>query len=383
MTAARVSAALAAVDPDARWRVGVVAKRTYLVRGGRLVEAPEQVGLVEAPVLGDDGLQLAHDTDLMLRRRMVDVVVQGHVYPHDDSRRCVVDLQVGALRRAIVVTGDRRLELDRRGQLRFTPPELFERMPLGWDRAYGGHDAAALAAHGDPTEQLRRAAGVDDGPNFGLYAYPRNPAGRGYLVEITDDALSRCRLPNLEDPGFLLDPTRMVYGNSLAWPGGPPPASTTWLPYSFFPRMTLLGFPPPMFDVEAFPPAGFHEVRAGLLPARSLDDDTHVATLHDLRGAQGSAPGMRAAQVQPGDLVELTNVHPRSAAWRFSLAVRPPKMMIRIDGEAHQPLDPAIRTVLLQPDLDRVCLVWVGEMATDLPLTPEQLSSVQHAVLWG
>ncbi|XXT18520.1 DUF2169 domain-containing protein [Sorangium sp. So ce429] len=379
---ARISAVLTAIDPRARWTIGVVAKRTYVVEAGKLTEAPEQVGLVDSPVLSDDGLLLLHDTDLMLRRSMVDVVLNGHAYPHDNGHQCRVEIRVGELRRAIQVYGDRRVERDGSGHVRFTPPQRFERISLGWERAYGGYDAAALEAYGDPTAELRREANIDPGPHFGLYAYPRNPAGRGYLVELTSRAMELCRLPNLEEPTRPLRPDELVYGNSLAWPGGPPPTSTMWLPYSFFPRMTLLGFPPPLFDQVRFPPKDFHEVQLDLVPARSLAEDTHVATTHDLRGAQGAAPGMRAAAMAPGAPVELINAHPRSAAWRFPLAVKPPKMVIRLGTDAPQELGAILRTLLIEPDADRVSVVWVGESSIGLPLSPNQLAAIQHAVLW-
>jgi hypothetical protein len=383
MTDARVTAVLLAADPEARWRIGVVGKRTYSVMDGCLVEAPQQVALVEAPTLAEDGLQLGHDTDLILRKSMVDVVVLGHVYPHESHHRCTASVRVGALHRTMVATGDRRLERDAHGRVRFTPPAAFERISLTWDRAYGGHDAAALAAHGDPTETLRREAGLDPGPNFGLYAYPRNPAGRGYLVELSDAAIETCRLPNLEDPSYLLTPERLVYGNSLAWPGGPVPVSMSWLPYSFFPRMTLLGFLPPLFDNVAFPAREFPEVRAGVLEERSLAENVPAALLYDPSATQGSAPGMRVAQVRVGDMVELVGLHPRIARWRFSLAVRPPRMLIQLQGDPPQELHASIRTVLLEPDHDRVCLVWVGELPIMKPLTPEQMMLVPHAVLWS
>lgn len=382
MTAARVSAVLTAVDPQAQWILGVVAKRTYGVANGQLTEASAQIGLFEQPVLAEDQLTFEHDTDLMLRKREVDVVITGHAYPHENDRRSTVEIRVGAFRRTLQVTGDRRIELDSQGRARFSPPERFERVSLGWERAYGGHDAAALETYGDPTERLRREAGIDDGPAFGLYAYPRNPAGRGYLVELTERAIELCRLPNLEDPARLLTPERVVYGNSLGWPGGPPPASTAWLPYSFFPRMTLLGFPAPPFDAEAYPIERFDEVRTGLIPERSLADDTHVATLHDLRAAQSSAPGMRMEAIAPGTPVTITHAHPQHASWSFALPRQPPKMMLRLANEAPREVRPAIRTLLIEPDEDRVCLVWVGEAAIDRPLMPEALAAVQHAVIW-
>jgi uncharacterized protein DUF2169 len=379
----RLSAVLTAVDPAARWRVGVVTKRTYLEAEGRLTEAAEQVALVEAPRLADDGVALAEDSDLMLRKAQVDVVVRGHAYSHQGERQLRVGIRIGtSFARAIQVWGDRRVERDHDGVLRFSYPRPFERIPLGWERAYGGHDAAALKAHGDPTEELRKEAGVDLGPAFGLYAYPRNRVGRGYLVEITDEALASCLLPNLEDPDHPLTPDGLVYGNSLAWPDGPPPASTDWLPYSFFPRMTLLGFPSPMFDEERFPPSVFHEVRAGLIDAKALAEDAHVAAFYDLRGAQGSAPGMRAASVLPGDAVTLTNCHPRAQSWQFTLTVRPPLVMLQLPGKPEVMPEPVIRTVLIQPDEGRVCLVWVAEIPVDWPVTPDELATVRHAVIW-
>jgi len=174
----RVSAVLTALDPEARWRLGIVAKRTYQVVAGRVVASPEQLPLTEEPTLASDGVTLQADTDLWLRRGQVDVVIVGHAYPHESATASKIDLKVGALERRILVFGERRIE--RSGSaLRITPPRRFERVSLGWESAYGGVDEAALKAHGDPTEPLRREAGIGDDPRFGLYSYPRNPAGRG------------------------------------------------------------------------------------------------------------------------------------------------------------------------------------------------------------
>jgi hypothetical protein len=382
MSEPRVSIALTVPDPEGRWRLGVVAKRTYLVRDKRLIEAPEQVSLVEGPLPDPSGLALLHDTDLILRKPAADVVVLGHVYPHEGERECALKVRVGQSTREIRVFGDRRIGLDHLGRARFSSPEPFEKLPLGWERAYGGYDAAALEAYGDPTVELREKAGVDAGPHFGLYAYPRNPAGRGYLVELSARALELTQLPNFEDPATLLRPDALVYGNSLAWPAYPVPASTAWLPYSFFPRSLLLGFAPPLFDSERFPPESFHEVRAGLIAPRTLHDDAHIATLYHANAAQGSAPGLRFPSIEPGETLELSNLHPRGRVWQFNLPAAAPLILTRIKDEAPVTVQASIRTLVIEPDLDRVAIVWVAERPIQTPLTPEQLAAVHHAVSW-
>lgn len=382
MSEGRTSALSVATDPQGRWVLGVVGKRTYSVEHGVLVPAEQQLALVEVPLLARDGLLLVHDCDLVLRRAQCDVVLAGHVYPYDGDRHSGLTLRVGSLFRRIAVFGDRRVALDALGRPVFSSPEPFERIPLGWEHAYGGYDAAALEAYGDPSDDLRREAGMPLTPETGFYAYPRNPVGRGYLVELSPAGVARCMLPNLEDPEHLLTPDTLVYGNSLGWPEGPPPAGTGWMPHAFFPRMTLLGLPPPAYDDERFPPESFWEVRMGLLPARSLDPTTHVAALFDLRGAQSSAPGMRVDTLLPGDPVELTHAHPRQARWTFALPPQPPRMVYRLPGGDPQPLIPQMRTVVLEPDLDRVSIVWVAEAPLSLLPTPEQLDATQHAVLW-
>jgi len=380
----RVSMALAAVDPDKRWRVGVVAKRTYAVVGDTVIAAPKQIPLAERPALAEDGLTLAHDLDVVLRKPFTDVVVLGHAYPHDGTRKGRAIVRLGQRKRTIRVFGERRLERSSDGlSLVFSPPERFEKISLGWASAYGGYDAAALEAYGDPTVDLRKQAGASTAPEFGLYAYPRNPAGKGYLVEVTPKALELCRLPQLEDPRHLLVPDAMVAGNSLAWPAGPPPASTAFLPHAFFPRLTLLGIPAPLYDFERFPASSFLEVEAGLIDGRSLAEDAHVATLFDRRGLQSSAPGLRWKAVAPGVEIELRGVHPREASWTFRLDARPPSMYLRVGAQRPAKLVPAIKTMVIEPDADRLSVLWVGEAPLDAPFLPAELEKMQHAVKWS
>jgi len=203
------------------------------------------------------------------------------------------------------------------------------------------------------------------------------------LVELTPKALATCRLPLVEDPRFLLAPEGLVAGNSFAWPAGPPPASMAFLPHAFFPRMTLLGMPAPLYDFVRFPVDKFFEVTAGLINASSLAEEAHVATLFDLRCLQGAAPGLRWEAPPPGSEVELRNIHPHHASWRFRLNARVPQMFVRVAANNPVVLSPVIKTIVVEPDKDRVALVWVGEAPLDIPMDPANLDKLQHAVVWS
>lgn len=377
----RTSAVLAGLHRDGGFVFGVVAKRTYLVAGGKCHEAPEQVPLVEEPRLAADEGMLEHDTDLVLQREQADIVVQGHAYS-PGSGSFTSRIKVGGFTRELAVFGDRRLERTSRG-LRFTSPAPCDRIPLSWESAYGGVDHVALREHGDPMAELVKEAGLLADPRFGLYGYPRNPMGKGYLLEPTAEAIDACRLPNLEEPRQLLRPDTIVRGHFMRWPTGPLVAATGWLSHNFFPRTVQLSLPPAPYNDEEVGPRDFIEVRAGLVRPESVLHQTPVQERLDHRAVQSSAVGMRAEDIPPKAKVELIHLHPRESRWRFRLPCQSPRMAYRLHGEPPAELEPRIRTVLLEPDRDRVTLVWVGEQRLNFPLTPEQLSDLRHGVVWG
>jgi len=76
--------------------------------------------------------------DAMVRTR-AQFLVAGAAFPHGtDGRSCAVAAQVGTLRKTLVVHGDRFWDGDRPGAA-----AEFARMPLRWDRAFGGPAFAA------------------------------------------------------------------------------------------------------------------------------------------------------------------------------------------------------------------------------------------------
>ena len=381
VTAVRVGA-----DPDGKgWRLGVIGKRTYAVARGRCELAPAQVPLVEEPLYDEGRAVLVHDADVLLNRRETDVVIDGHVYPTNGRTPFDFGVQVGDFLRLARAFGPRRVAPDPvSGRPRFSAPAAMEKIPLGWESAYGGVDQAARAEMGDPFEEALAGAGVEPDARFGLFAYPRNPVGRGYLIEPTAAAFEACELPLIEDPGSMLTPDTLVRRDFVCWPEGPAVAGFGWLSYGYFPRSALLGAPPLIYDGERIPPTGFHEVRGGEIHAAAVRPDRPIVERLGIGAAQAAAVGMRAAAVAPGEVVTLQGMHPREPRWSFRLPAEAPRMHVRFAGE--KPIElraPAIRTVYLQPDLDRLTLVWTAELLVPAAPGPKRLEGLEHAVLWN
>lgn len=378
----RLSAALAGFHVDGGWLFGVVAKRTYLVTNGRCHPHPEQVPLVEEVELSDDDRQLEHDCDVVLQRKQADIVVLGHAYPHGGRAVFEATITVGDFVRRIGVFGDRRVSRGHDGHLQFSPPAGFEKMPLTWDRAYGGIDDAARRDIGDPFLEFMAEKGETPDPAWGLFSYPRNPAGRGYLTEDTPAGIEECRLPNLEMMEALLSPQTLVRKDFMYWPSGPPVAGTGWLHHSYFPRSVHFGHPPRVYHDGKIRPRDFFEVRAGWVKGEAMLLRATAMARLDPRAAQQSAMGMRHPTIDPGATVELCNLHPREPKWRFELPDEVPRMAFKLPEAPAANLRPAIRTLLLEPDLDRVTVVWAGETQVPLPVTPKKMDTLQHGVIW-
>lgn len=152
-----------------------------------------------------------------------DVVLRGHAIAPE------VAIRVGPLTHRLRVSGDRTWEKGWFG-IRASEAAPWERMPLTWERAFGGGDGDAIEA--------------------------RNPLGCGFRGRGSAfrDGL---RLPNLEHPGHPL----------RRWGQAPPPAGC--------------GFTMPAFahrrDRDAFDPAGANAAAPELIAGAGLRGDEAVA----------------------------------------------------------------------------------------------------------
>lgn len=305
---------IAHVDAAGREVLVVLVKATLLVdTSGRLTPASEQAPLQLADAFhGEPGTSsVRYESDLAPEKPGTDIVVLGHAYPPGRRESEVhVSVRVGPVRATIAVFGDRTWA-------RPGAPAPFDRMPLVYERAFGGRDESADSPQDHEVE-------------------PRNPVGRGLCARRSRLDLARTPMPNLEDPARLLRSPedrpvpvglgflgrswqpRLGYAGTAAAaspaPSAPPPAPGPFLPPGFDPR--------------------YHQ---GAHPRL-------VATPH-LRGAE------------PVELVHLSPFGPQ----RFSLPPSAPRAAVTV-GPDVRPLPLALDTVVLEPDDLRATLVYRGAM---------------------
>ena len=346
------------LGPDGRPLLSVLARRTYRIDNKGTLEplgeaTPLVVDALPDPTAPD---LLAADTDLWPFKPQTDIVVLGHAYGEEPSFRAAIT--IGNHRTSFQIFGERRAGRKASGEIEFTAPAPLRdgRVPLSPLFAYGGRDAASEAEAGNPLEPLRGEFVADiDMTALSPFLYPRNPWGRGYVVRATDAAVGAALLPQIEDPHDLLTPARLVAERPARWPLMPLPVGCGWLPYGAFVRLACLRLVP-LGERPAKPIA---EVVNGWLPANILDPVTPTAA-DTFRLAQSAWPAMRCGPLTGGETIVLERLHRRFVRLNLTLPTRRPDL--RIDGRQSKltVTKPVLHTVLIEPDEDRVTLVWRG-----------------------
>ena len=182
------AAPCAVADLDGADYLVVVLKATYALDGeGGMALADEQRPVELADVFtGEPGASsVAYASDLALHKTATDVVLAGHAYPsRAGDREGEVGVQVGPVRASARVFGDREWQ-SALGATRMSRPALFDRIPLGYERAAGGTDTSPA-----------------DDRDHGFEA--RNPVGVGFRARRSRQPIDAARLPNFEDPAALV-----------------------------------------------------------------------------------------------------------------------------------------------------------------------------------
>jgi hypothetical protein len=242
-----------------------------------------------------------------------DMVLIGHAYAHRPGETEVqVTLRAGTLEKAVRVIGD-RYWVKSFGMVSMSSPEPFEKIPLIYERAFGGRDRS----HPDPKKHAFE---------------PRNPVGTGFRSKHGKSG-EVVRLPNLEDPR---NPIR-DYGDT------PPPACFGFTSPDWQPRAKFAG----TYD-EAW-----MKDRMPLLPKD-----------FDRRFFNAASPGLIAAGYFKGDeAVCIENASPRGTI-SFNLpSVPPPECRVQLVGRRDVRVQTNLDTVIINTDEDLLLLIWRGHLA--------------------
>jgi len=225
------------IDPEAVEFYALIVKATYSWdEKGELLPADPQP-LVEVDVYaGEPGLSgPLYEADYCPFKPRVDVLLHGALALPTPVGQIDATLEVGnRIRKTVRVFGDRAWIPGVVKTLALSKPRPFARMPLEWERAFGGTDP-------------------DDPKCF----EPKNPFGRGMRRKAP--ALEGQPAPNFEDPRHLIE----------SWDDHPAPVGFGPVGKSWQPRIRLAGTYDDAWMEERYPlaPADFDPAFHNCAPA--------------------------------------------------------------------------------------------------------------------
>lgn len=298
-------------DEDGRLLVVPIIRATYEIRGPKLVVAEKQEPVPLGGELwgkGADTSSYKYEPEVAFVKPGTDLVLIGHACaPRRGVTEMDVGFQVGRVGRTARIIGDRVWT-----HAGMTRPQPFERMPLLWERAFGGADLTA---------------GTKEKPAFEA----RNPVGRGYRSP--DGAFQEgIYLPNIEDPS-----QRLASAGDVVTPVGFGFTSANWQP-----RAALAG----TYD------DAWMKDRMPLLPKD-----------FDRRFFNAGAPGLVAKRLVGNEPVSVVGASPLGDV-SFSLpGVVPPTCRIWQVPRPDVVVDTQLDTVVVNLDEDRVYLTFRGSYA--------------------
>jgi hypothetical protein len=303
-------------DADGVDTLFTVVKATFTI-GEQLTPADEQVPVTLASEHHGDpaASSLRAASDVSLTKPGTDVLLVGSAWAPNGRPTWQMDvsLRVGALAKTVRVCGDRVWDSGSGGAT-VAWVEPFVRMPLVWERAFGGTDH------------------TDKGP----VADRRNPVGAGFRVDGGAKPLAGLPLPNVEDP---LAPL-------TSWKDRPTPAGFAPIAPHWEPRVSYAG----TYD------DAWQANRAPFLPRDFNPRFFHVAP-----------PGLTApTYLVGGEPVDVRGAT-QSGALRFALPAVRMRATYHVDS-ATEVRWANLDTVTIEPDEQRVVLVWRASLTCDKKL---------------
>jgi len=176
------------LNQKAREVLSLTVKATFSILQNRdLVIAPVQRDIEFSDVYtGEPGSSSVHyEADVTIGKQTTDIILTGHAFPQKiGDRETFVMLSVGDIQHTVKVFGDRYWD-SIFGITKKSSPEPFEKIPLVYERAFGGVD--------------------DSHPDHKYHeSEERNPVGTGFRAKHSRLAVKGLKLPNIENPKQLI-----------------------------------------------------------------------------------------------------------------------------------------------------------------------------------
>jgi hypothetical protein len=294
-------------DGSEVWIVAVKASFVIEATGQQVLDRDQAKVLHVPQFLGPpEASSLLHESDLVHTKPGTDVLVQGDAFSPNDREVESVDvrLRLATIDKTLRVFGDRVIKRGMVG-ISLSRPQPFTRMPVTYERAFGGTDDR------------------DANPKKHRWE-PRNPVGTGFGTH--ENHVVGALAPNVENPG-------VPYSG---WQRGKP-AGFGAIARHWAPRVALAG----TYD------AAWEETRRPLLPF-DFDERFYQCAPEEQR-----IPGYLTG----GERVELFNMTPDGY-----LSFHLPKVTLSLTTEFYDGTEvthrAALHTLTLQPGTRRFQIVW-------------------------
>jgi hypothetical protein len=308
--------------------LSVIIKGTFKIPpngGGPARAAAEQLPIFTADDPYDPeqpGGVLKFESDLVPFKPRTDVILVGHAYaPYGRPAKVVdVEIEVGALKKKLRVFGDRAWSFpsEQHDAIPYiVGPAEFVKMPLTYDRAFGGIDkTAGIVGNRKPWCE-------------------RNYLGKGFCGARTVASIDKTPLPNIEDPDDLI----------RTWDSNPRPAGCGFFPRNSRPRVEWFG----TYD---------DKWKAARKPELPID--------FRFDAYNGADPSMQTPYLLGNEPVRLIKVSPGSGEVAFTLPGLKPRNSVRRKSGPAQVV-PNLDTLVVVPNESLFYLVWRGTIGISQP----------------
>jgi len=252
---------------------------------------------------------LRYASDLVPEKKGTDIALNGHVYSpmNKPSKKINTVLKVGKISKTVTVWGDRFWQFSM-GMVSMTRPALFTKMPLRYERAFGGEDRFH-----------------EKESKWGVCS--ENPIGTGFRVTRKKIALDQLKLPNIE-----------TYRHPMNnWNDKPKPGGFGFIAPFWQPRASLCG----TFD------DAWKNERMPLLP-ENFDPGFYNAAPPDLI----STPHLKG-----NESVFLKNLHAGSDTVTFNLPGIHFSTSYIFKHQTYKKV-PVLDTLIIEPDENRFIMVF-------------------------
>ena len=364
--------------------LSVIVKRTYNIQDdGNCVLSDEQTPLNrEVEFYKKKAGAIEHDIDVYPIKPFTDIVVKGKAKNPRNTNSFKASVEIARLKLEMQITGDRKAHKSENGVLTFSEAELVNEVPLEYRFAYGGKDLLAekpLREKIESDESLKYINEILDPLSGSPYRYPRNPVGKGFIVEPHRETIEALNLPNIEDPRNLLTPDNLICKDVDQWYKMPVPICTDWVSPGWFPRVAYFGvYPLPQGLNE-----NVYEIKNNWADPDLLKSTSDIKkSQFSFRACNGASLGLQANYLQGGEQCRLTNIHPNKKEFVFKLPNEQPK--IKVDGRNGKLLttSPVMHSVIIEPDRKKLSVVWCGSAKAIRPYFEEELKTMPFEVSW-